>query len=229
MEYLVIILISIIFILLLKLIFRIKISTLRNYKDDEELIKLTDKFPNNVELTKEILKMLNNEKVQIKENLDSETSLYIAVTDTISISTKKNSCARIQTIAHECMHSVQNKTVHIANFIISNLYIVYFFTISILTIFNLISNPLLYIGIFVILGFLQFTIRAFLEIDAMTKAKYLAKEYMEKRKLCTEEEKNKLIKEYENINKIGIPFVVDNLLTTGLFRNLIYTVICIIV
>ena len=138
MEYIIIILISIILILLLKRIFNIKISFLKNYKEDENLTKLTDKFPNNIELTKEILKKLNNEKVQVKENLDSETSLYIALTDTISISSKKNSFARIQTIAHECAHSVQNRTIHISNFVISNIYLIYFGLILILTIFNLI-------------------------------------------------------------------------------------------
>ena len=75
---------------------------------------------------------------------------------------------------------------------------------------------------------IEFSVRSFLEIDAMTKAKYLAKEYMEKSKLCTEGEKNKLLKEYESINKIGIPFVIDNLLTTGLARVLIYCVVSII-
>ena len=59
----------------------------------------------------------------------------------------------------------------------------------------------------------------------MTRAKFLAKEYMEKKKLCTEEEKETLLKEYDKINKTGIPFVVDNLLTNGLMRILIYAVI----
>ena len=40
--------------------------------------------------------------------------------------------------------------------------------------------------------------------------------------------KNKLLKEYENINKIGIPFVIDNLLTTALARVLIYCIVSII-
>ena len=196
MEYIIIILTSIVFIILLKRIFNIKISVLKNYKEDENLTKLTDKFPNNIELTKEILKKLNNEKVQIKENLDSETSLYIALTDTISISSKKNSFARIQTIAHECAHSVQNKTIHISNFIISNIYLIYFALILILTIFNLISNPLLYLCIFAILGFLQFTIRAYLEIDAMTKAKYIAKEYMQEKEIISKEEIDLICTEY---------------------------------
>ena len=228
MEYIVIILISIIFILLLKRIFGIKISALKNYKEDEKLIKLTDKFLGNIELTKEILKKLNNEKVQIKENVDSETSLYIALTNTISISSKKNSCARIQTIAHECAHSIQNKTIHVSNFIISNIYIIYFFVISLLTIFNLISNPLLYLGIFAVLGFLQFAIRAYLEIEAMTKAKYIAKEYMEEKQLISKEEITMLVHEYDKINKMAIPFYVWNLFSSNMIKIIIYAIIAII-
>ena len=63
-------------------------------------------------------------------------------------------------------------------------------------------------------------------IDEARENTYLvAKEYMEKKKLCTEEEKETLLKEYDKINKTGIPFVVDNLLTNGLMRILIYAVI----
>lgn len=228
MEYIIIILISIIFILLLKRIFNVKISTLKGYKEDENLTKLTDKFPNNIELTKEILKKLNNEKVQVKENTDSETSMYFALTDTISISTKKNSFARIQTIAHECAHSVQNRTTHLANFIISNIYLIYFVLILILTIFNLISNPLLYLFIFAIFGFLQFAIRAYLEIDAMTKAKYIAKEYMEEKEIISKEEIDLLCKEFDRINEMGIPFYVWNLFSKNMIKIIIYAIVTMI-
>ena len=228
MEYIIIILISIICILLLKQILKIKISILKDYKDSEELIKISDKFPKNIELTKEILKKLNNEKVQIKENLDSETSLYIALTDTISISFKKNSCARIQTIAHECIHSVQSRCSHLANFIISNICIFYFLIISILTIFNIIKNPLIYLTILIILQFIQFTIRAYLEIDAMIKAKYLAKEYMKEKKIISKEEINLICKEFDKMNEMGIPFYVWNLFSTNMIKIIIYAVIAII-
>lgn len=227
MEYIIIILISIVFILLLKLIFGIKISNLKNYKENEKLTQISDKFPKNIELTEEMLKKLNNEKVQIKENSDSETSLYIALTNTILISTKKNTCARIQTIAHECAHSIQNKTIHISNFIISNIYIIYFLLISILTIFNRISNPLLYLCIFAILGFIQFAIRSYLEIDAMTKAKYIAKEYMEEKKIISQEEINELCKEFDKINKMAIPFYVWNLFANNMIKLIIYAMIAI--
>lgn len=228
MEYIIIILISIISVLFLKQIFNIKISNLKNYKDSKELTDISNKFPENIELTKEILKKLNNENVAIKENLDSETSLYIALTNTISISSKKNTCARIQTIAHECIHSIQSRVTHIANFIISNIYIFYFFIISILTLLNIIENPLLYLAILVILGFIQFTIRAYLEIDAMTKAKYLAKEYMEEKGIITKEEINSLCDEYEKINKMGIPFYVWNLFTNNTVKIIIYAIIAVI-
>lgn len=228
MEYIIIILISIISVLFLKQIFNIKISNLKNYKDSKELTELSSKFPQNLELTKEILKKLNNENVTIKENLDSETSLYIALTNTISISSKKNTCARIQTIAHECIHSIQNKAIHIANFVISNIYILYFLIISILTLLNIIKNPLIYLAVLTILGFLQFSIRAYLEIDAMTKAKYLAKEYMEQKGIITKEEVNLLCNEYEKINKMGIPFYVWNLFTNNMVKIIIYAIIAVI-
>lgn len=228
MEYIIIILISIISVLFLKQIFNIKISNLKNYKDSKELTDISNKFPQNLELTKEILKKLNNENVTIKENLDSQTSLYIALTNTISISSKKNTCARIQTIAHECIHSIQSRVTHIANFIISNIYIFYFLIISILTLLNIIKNPLIYLVILTILGFIQFTIRAYLEIDAMTKAKYLAKEYMEQKEIITKEEINSLCDEYEKINKMGIPFYVWNLFTNNTVKIIIYAIIAVI-
>ena len=115
------------------------------------------------------------------------------------------------------------------NFIFSNINMIYFFVITILTIFKIINNQMFQIAILMLFTLIQFAVRSFLEIDAMTRARFLAKEYMEKKKLCTNEEKEQLLKEYENINKIGIPFVVDNLLTSGLVRNLVYAIIAVIV
>lgn len=227
MEYIIIV-ISIIAILLLKMIFNIKISTLKGYKEDENLTKLTDKFPDNIELTKDILSKLDNEKVQVKENTDSETSMYFALTDTISISTKKNSFARIQTIAHECAHSVQNRTTILANFIVSNIYLIYFVVVSILTLINVIKDPLLYLLILAILGFIQFAIRAYLEIEAMTKAKYIAKEYMEEKEIISKEKIDIICTEYDKLNKMGIPFYVWNLFTSNMIKIIIFAIVALV-
>lgn len=216
-------------IILFKILFKINLKNMKDKQENKELEKITDKFPENIEIAEEMLEMLDNKNVKIEEAKNTGTSLYIAITNKISIADMKSNYARIQTIAHECIHSCQDRRLLLFNFIYSNINIIYFIIISILTILKIINNQMLQIAILMLFTLIEFSIRSFLEIDAMTKAKYLAKEYMEKRKLCTEEEKNKLIKEYENINKIGIPFVIDNLLTTGLFRNLIYTVICIII
>ena len=141
----------------------------------------------------------------------------------------KNNYARIQTIAHECLHSCQDRTMLMFNFIFSNINMIYFFVISILTAFKVINNEMLQIAILMLFTSIQFAVRSFLEIDAMTRAKFLAKEYMEKKRLCTDKEKEQLLREYDKINKIGIPFVVDNLLTSGLIRVLIYTIISIVI
>lgn len=216
-------------IILFKILFKINLKNMKDKQENKELEKITDKFPENIEIAEEMLEMLDNKNVKIEEAKNTGTSLYIAITNKISIADMKSNYARIQTIAHECIHSCQDRRLLLFNFIYSNINIIYFIIISILTILKIINNQMLQIAILMLFTLIEFSIRSFLEIDAMTKAKYLAKEYMEKRKLCTEEEKNKLIKEYENINKIGIPFVIDNLLTTGLFRVLIYTVICIVI
>ena len=215
-------------IILFKFIFKINIKKIKEKQENKELENITDKFPNNIEIAKEMLKMLDNKNVKIEEAKDTGTSLYIAVTNKISIADMKNNYARIQTIAHECIHSCQDRRLLLFNFIFSNINIIYFIIISVLTILKVITNQSLQIAILMLFTLIEFSVRSFLEIDAMTKAKYLAKEQREKTKLCTEEEKNKLLKEYENINKIGIPFVIDNLLTTALARVLIYCIVSII-
>ncbi len=228
MEIICFLILIILAIILFKIIFKINIKKMKEKKENKELEEITDKFPQNVEVAKTMLEMLDNNSVKIEEAKNTETSLYIAVTNKISIADMKKNYARIQTVAHECIHSCQDRRLLLFNFIFSNINIIYFIIISILTILKVISNQNLQIEILMLFTLIEFSVRSFLEIDAMTKAKYLAKEYMEKIKLCTEEEKNKLLKEYGNINKIGIPFVIDNLLTTALVRVLIYCIISII-
>lgn len=225
MENIVYIILLIVSIILFKIIFKINLKKAKSMQENKEAEKITDKFPDNVEIAKEMLSLLGNEGVKIEEAKDTGTSLYIAITNKISIADMKNNYARIQTIAHECLHSCQDRTLLLFNFIFSNVNIIYFLVITILTIFKVINGQMLQIAILMLFTLIQFAVRNFLEIDAMTRAKYLAKEYIERKKLCTDEEKETLLKEYDKINKVGIPFVVDNLLTSGLIRVLIYAII----
>ena len=126
MENIVYVVLFIITIILFKIIFKISIKKAKSLKENKEAEKITNKFPGNVEIAKEMLSLLGNESVKIEEAKDTETSLYIAITNKISIADMKNNYARIQTIAHECLHSCQDRTLLLFNFIFSNLNIIYF-------------------------------------------------------------------------------------------------------
>ena len=225
MESYIYIILLIVTIILFKYIFKINYKKAKKIQENKELEKITDKFPENIKIAEQMLDMLNNKNVKIVEAKDTKTSLYIAITNKIIIADMKNNYARIQTIAHECLHSCQDRFILLFNFIFSNFNMLYFFIISILTICKVIHNEMFQIAILMLFTLIQFTIRAFLEIDAMTRSRFLAKEYIEKQNLCTEEEKNNLLNEYKKINKLGIPFVIDNLLTEGLMKILIYIII----
>ena len=64
----------------------VNIKKIKEAVKNEKLDELTSKFPENEEICKDILKKLKNEKVTVKQNEDKEnkTSLYIAISDTIS-------------------------------------------------------------------------------------------------------------------------------------------------
>ena len=79
------------------------------------------------------------------------------------------------------------------------------------------------------MGFAQFAIRAYLEQDAMTKAKNLAKEYIEEKNIITKEELDKLCTEYDKINRMGIPFYIWNLFTNNMIKIIIYSIIALII
>lgn len=201
-------------IILLKIIFKINIKKAKQIQENKKLEKVTDRFPENIDIAKEILEMLDNKKVKIEEAKDTKTSLYIAITDKIIIADMKNNYARIQTIAHECAHSVQDRRILLSNFIISNICIIYYLAVVILTICNVINSYLLYIVILMILTLIKMIIRTYLETEAMTKSRYLAEKYIDTKNIVTEAEEKELLEEYDKINKIGIPFMIDNLTTS---------------
>ena len=222
MEYIVIIITSIIAIIWLKIGFNIHIKDIKKIIEigyDKELNKIADKFPENKEICEKILEKLDNRNVTIEETQDSKTSLYIALTNKIIIANIKDTFTRIQTIAHECLHSVQNRKILLFNFVFSNLFMLYFIVAIFLILFN-IGNAMVYIQIFTILAIIYCAVRMYLENEAMSKAMYVAKEYMQDFKVetnrVTDKEINTLVKQFDILNKMGIPltnfyFVAINL------------------
>ena len=211
MEYIITLIGCLITILILTYVFEFDIKKIKKISENKELNEIANRFPKNEEICKSILKKINNEKVKIKQNEDSKdkTSLYIAISNTILIADIKDTYTRIQTIAHECIHSIQSRKILLFNFYFTNIYIIYFILSCILTITGVLKYYSLQLIILLIMGFLQYAIRSYLENDAMIKARYLAKEYMEEyikeNPVCNIEEVEKIYKEYDEINKIGIP------------------------
>lgn len=228
MEYLVVIGICIIFLIVLKFAWNIKISNIKKIKKvgyDKDLNEITNRLPENKEICQSILRKLNNEKVKIKESEDKEnkTSLYIAISDSILIANINDTFTRVQTMAHECLHSIQNRRTLLFNFIYSNIYFIYFLCICILSLLRLNEHGMLHLFVLTILGVIYYAIRSYLEMDAMTKAKPLAKEYIEEQGILTIEEKNKVLDNYDLINEIGIKLTNYILIINCTIKIIIYT------
>ena len=229
MEYIVIISILIAILIALYFILEINIKKVKEIANNKRLNELTNKFPENLDICKSILKDLNNENVKIEEEKESKTSLYLVMQNRIIIANNRESFTRIQTIAHECIHSIQSKRMLMFNYIYSNFYLIYFALISVLTIFKIVNNTMLQVEILTIVGFIYYFIRNMLENDAMIKARYLAKEYMEQSKYCSIEEIKEIIDGYDKLNNIGIKGVSLNLFFNVIIKIIIYCIICIIV
>lgn len=226
-----IIILTILIMIILQVIFKVNAKNLKEIKKigfDSKLNDITNKLPDNINICNEILERLDNNKVNVKQTESKDVSLYIAITNTIFIGDIKNTFTRVQTIAHECLHSIQDRKMLLFNFIFSNIYIIYYVIISILTLINKIENSIFYLTTLLIGGFVYYFIRSYLETDAMTKAEYLAKEYMESKNILTKEEQKEVIDNYKKLNKFGIPLVNFKLLLSVFSKVIIYAIISLV-
>lgn len=228
MEFIIIIIVTLILALILKVLFEYNMKKIKHIADDEYLDELSNKFPKNIEICKKYLKMLKNESVEIEESDTNQASLYIAITNKIIIANISKTYTRIQTIAHECLHSVQDRKILMFNFIYSNIYLIYFAVICVLALFKILPYNLMLLSIFIILSLVYFMTRMYLENDAMIKARFLAKEYIENEKYTTQEENDKLIEGFDKINRLGMKVVHYNLFLQIAIKIIIFSLICII-
>ena len=198
---------------------------LRGIVEDEKLIETIKKFPCNTEICKQTLKKLNKEDVKVEEDNSSKTSVYLVFKNKIVIG-KANVITRIQTVIHECIHTTQDKRLLKFNVIFANINNLYLLIISILSLFNRISYNTATICLWVALMQLtSYTVRSFLETDAMTRAEFMAQDYIEKTDYISKEEKDKIIQTYKDVNKVGIKSYNYVLLMKALIRLLIYAII----
>lgn len=225
---LIIIIVAIIAIITIYFMMKTNAKELKEIALDQELNSIAEKFPDNTEICKAILKKIGNETTKIEEDKKSETTLYIAMQDKVSIGNTHESFTRIQTMAHECLHSIQDRKMLIFNFIYSNIYLIYFVITCVLVIVKKIENIMLYSNIFLILSFIYYVVRVFLENDAMIKAQYIAREYMEEQVIVTEEEINKVFNGFKKLNKGLIKGTNCNLFIGVMIKLVIFNALALI-
>ena len=79
--------------IILKFAWSIKIKDIKKLKElgyDKSLNEITNKLPENKEICKNILKILNNENVKIEESESNQASLYMVLSNSTIIANIKN-------------------------------------------------------------------------------------------------------------------------------------------
>ena len=224
MSEIIILILIIIAIILLRIILGVNKKKILEIAENKKLNEITEQLPNNLKICKDILKKVKNENVKIEEN-ENTNCFYFIATNKIILNKDKKHFTRIQTIAHECIHSLQNKKILWFNYIFTNLFNLFWIIILLLTAFGIIKNYMFFISILLILTLVFYSIRSYLEIEAMTKAKYLAKEYLEDKKI---KEVNEISNEYEKLNEVGIRYTCYYLMSSKLYLLLIYIIVSLI-
>lgn len=191
------------------------IKYVKQIKENEKLNQMVRKLPDNEIVCREILKDLKNEEVTIEKSKveNSNTSLYLVLSNKIIIGNMEENFTRIQTIAHECVHSIQNRTKLLLNFFLSNIIQLLFVILIILTF--IIKQDNINWGLvifFTMFSLIHFLVRNSLEKDAMLRAREVAINYMKKSNKLSKEEITLLNEEYIKINKIGVPIYRYNLM-----------------
>lgn len=225
---LIIIIVAILAIIIVNTMMKMNVKELEKIALNSELNQIAQKYPKNAEICKSILKKLENKTTRIEEDITSDATLYIAIQDKISIGNTHDSFTRIQTMAHECLHSIQDRKMLIFNFVYSNIYIVYFVVICILAIIKKLPNEIMFSNILLILSFIYYVIRVFLENDAMIKAEYVAKEYMEEQNISSPEEIKKVCNGFKKLNDGCIKGTNCSLFIKIMIKVVIFNVLALI-
>jgi len=184
-------------------------------------------------IAKEVLTLLGNNHTKLKGLEEIEVNYYNFLTDTIYLTTNVNKkkqakglenanpfCGNLVTICHECMHSMQAKTLHILNLILSNLSIVLAIVsiILILTIGKALWVSL--VSVTIILA--AILVRVVLELEAIKKSLVLSEQVLTKCNI--ENVKNKDIQQARKIVKRLMPLQVIQMVLDKLIMLVIVVI-----
>ena len=85
MEFIILLIIVIVMYLILRFIFDFNMKKIKEIGEDKELDELTQRYPENMEICKWYLKKLRNENVKIEEDKNSNSTLYLVMSNKIFI------------------------------------------------------------------------------------------------------------------------------------------------
>ena len=231
MSETIVIVMCIIILIITKVGLNIKFKKLRQFKTrtNDKTKKIAEKFQDDEKMCKNILKKLgNNSNVKIVLNEEYNSCLYTIYNNTITLGRFKEDYIKPQTIAHECVHACQSRVMLWFNFIISNIFNLFFIITLLLSIFNKLPYTNIFLAILITISFVQYVIRNSLEIDAMTKAPYVAKEYLTENNIVTDDEIVDMLEEYEDVNKTGISVTNYSLIFKNIIKIIIFCIIMLI-
>lgn len=136
------------------------------------------------EICKDVLKIVNNEKVNVEVDENSKNNLYVFLNNTMYISNKTNSKknfeeqnrSKVLVIAHECAHSIQPKILQIINFVLANLEMILFAIVLTCRIFF--EKYGILVNSYVAISLLSIAIRWYLEMNATINSVKITSKYM---------------------------------------------------
>ena len=197
----------------------------RDSSDRKYLDNLISKLPDSSLLAKDILSELNNSKTKCIIDKDIKGSYYVYLNDTMYLCDKqseKKNYERLCVISHESVHSVQPKFLQNINFILSNLEIIAF-VIFLILYFLKVERLYIYLG-YLVVAIISMIPRIILEFWAMIKAPKVAKNYLEKQKVKSEDI-NKIYDYYKFSTMVLMPVAVIGFFTYKIIRIIIATIL----
>ena len=182
------------------------------------------------DICKDILKIVDNETVNVEVDKNSKNSMYVFLNNTMYISNKTNSKkskdeqnkSKVLIIAHECAHSIQPKVLQVINFVLSNLEMILFAAVLICCI--LFKKYDILVNSYVIISILSIVVRWYLEMNATINSVKITSKYM----LRSSVEKNsvqELIKYYKKELLKALPLFITWLFAFKIIRFILVLVI----
>lgn len=199
----------------------------KNLKLSEEMIPSLNIDLDNITICRQMLKIIKNNHTNVEYNKDktSNLSYYNHKKDVIILKSKNTGSSRIVQIAHECIHTTQNKEFLIANKIFSNLQLIYLF-ISLIYIINNEVNELLIITIQLLILLGTIIVKMVIEGDASYRSIALVEKYLQEK--VDEEELMSYINTTSKLIYDLIPVYYFNFFSQGIVMIIINTIIALI-